>query len=162
MLCAQSGDDQYLDPCQWNGSPAVVSVLSGQAFSGASVKLTPASTLNIQVKDSLKALSAKTKDGRVPDLSLGVWGPKGLYYPVHTTSKTKPGTGASSGAQAYSFKLAVPRDTPLKLSISSHDLKLGDAAGTPLTANASQQAFQHATGDPAPKSFSFSVLGLLP
>jgi hypothetical protein len=31
-----------------------------------------------------------------------------------------------------------------------------------LPANASQQAFQHATGDPKPKSFSFSVLGLLP
>jgi len=31
-----------------------------------------------------------------------------------------------------------------------------------LPANASQQAFQHATGDPNPKSFTFSVLGFLP
>jgi hypothetical protein len=46
--------------------------------------------------------------------------------------------------------------------IASHDLKLGDATGVALPANASQQAFQHATGDPNPKSFSFSVLGLLP
>jgi len=56
----------------------------------------------------------------------------------------------------------VPRDTALNLRVASHDLKLGDDAGVALPANGSQQAFQHATGDPNPKSFAFTVLGVLP
>jgi hypothetical protein len=62
----------------------------------------------------------------------------------------------------YSYRLAVPRDTALNLDIASRDLKLGDANGVTLPANASRQTFQHATGDANPKSFTFSVLGLLP
>jgi hypothetical protein len=46
--------------------------------------------------------------------------------------------------------------------IASRDVKLGDANGVALPANASQQAFQHASGDANPKSFTFTVLGLLP
>jgi len=70
--------------------------------------------------------------------------------------------GRSVGVTSYSYRLAVPRDTALSVYIASHDLKLGDATGAALAANASQQAFQHVTGDANPKSFSFSVLGLLP
>jgi hypothetical protein len=58
--------------------------------------------------------------------------------------------------------LAVPLDTALSFHIASRDLKLGDANGVALPANASQQAFQHATGDSNPKGFAFTVLGLLP
>jgi len=68
----------------------------------------------------------------------------------------------------------VPHDTALKFSIASRDLRLGDETGAQLAATASpqgmqqafqqtfQQTFQHTTGDPKPKSFGFSVLGLLP
>src|SRR5579883_1649587 len=52
---------------------------------------------------------------------------------------------------------SYPADTTLKLHISSRDLKLGDANGAALPANANQQAFQHATGDNNPKGFTFSV-----
>jgi hypothetical protein len=51
----------------------------------------------------------------------------------------------------------VPRDTALSFYIASRDLKLGDANGVALPANASQQGFQHATGDANPKSFTFTV-----
>jgi hypothetical protein len=125
------------------------------------LKLTAASVLNIQMQDPQKVLSQKTKDGRNPDLTLGVWGPKGLYYPAHGTG----GPAAAASLQVaviYSYRLAVPLDTALDFYIASHDLLLGDASGAPLPANASQQAFQHATGDPNPKSFAFTVLGLLP
>ena len=56
----------------------------------------------------------------------------------------------------------MPFDTALNFYIASHDLKLADSTGAALPGNASQQAFQHATGDPNPKSFVFTVLALLP
>ena len=71
-----------------------------------------------------------------------------------------PGPGTLQSGIAY--QIAVPRDTALKVYIASRDLKLGDAAGATRSGNGSQQAFQHATGDPHPTSFTFSVLGLLP
>ena len=154
LLCVQAPGGGYLDPCQWNGSPTNITVASGQTASGVLLKLTAASVVNIQVQDPLKALSQSTKDGHRPSLTIGVWGPKGLYYPALRS-------GASS-AGGYHYQLAVPHDTPLNFYIASHDLKLGDAGGMPLPANASQQAFQHITGDPNPKSFAFTVLGLLP
>jgi hypothetical protein len=145
-LCVQVAGDRYLDPCLWSGTPATVTLTSGEAASGISVKLTAASVLNVQVQDAQNALSQMTRDGRRPDLTLGVWVAGSLQV----------------GIASYSYRLAVPRDTALNFYIASHDLKLGDATGVALPANASQQAFQHATGDPNPKSFSFSVLGLLP
>jgi hypothetical protein len=163
-LCVQAAGDQYLDPCLWTGSPTTVTLTSGQSAAGLSVKLTAASILTIQVQDPQKALSQKTKDGRRPDLTLGVWGPKGLYYPAHGSGSPAAAVTGSvqAGGPGYSYQLAVPRDTALNFFIASHDLKLGDATGVALPTNASQQAFQHATGDANPKSFAFTVLGLLP
>ena len=69
---------------------------------------------------------------------------------------------AGKAGTVYSWRLAIPRDTPLKLHVSSRELRLGDGAGAGLAGNASQPAFQHATGDANPKSFVFTVLGLLP
>ncbi len=162
LVCVQGPGDQYLDPCQWNGTPAGVTLVPGQAATGIEISLTLASVLNVQVKDAQKALSQLTKDGRRPDLSVGVWGPRGLYYPARAVSAPTDTGAPQAGIPTYSYQLAVPRDTALNFYIASHDLKLGDANGVALPANASQQAFQHATGDANPKSFTFTVLGRLP
>jgi hypothetical protein len=164
-LCVQAESDQFLNPCQWNGNPATVTLTATQTVSGILLRLTPASLLTVQVQDPQKALSQQTKDGRRPDLSVGVWGPQGMYYPAHPAdSSPSPiaAGGLPGGIRNYTYQLAVPRDTALKVQIASHDLKLGDGAGLALPANTSQQAFQHATGDPNPKSFAFTVLGVLP
>jgi hypothetical protein len=162
LVCVQASGDQFLNPCEWNGSPAGITLASGQAASGIKIALTPASVLNVQVNDAQKALSQLTKDGRRPDLSIGVWGPRGMYYPARAVSAPTGPTGPQASTPTYSYKLAVPRDTALNFYIASRDLKLGDANGVALPANASQQAFQHATGDANPKSFTFTVIGKLP
>ncbi len=161
-LCVQAAGDQYIDPCMWNSVPTSVTLTAGQAATSISLKLTAASILSIQVQDPQKALNQKTKDGRRPDLTLGVWGPKGLYYPAHGSGSPTPAAALQGAPATYGYQLAVPRDTALKFYIASHDLKLGDATGVALPGNASSQAFTHATGDPNPKSFAFTVLGLLP
>jgi hypothetical protein len=164
-LCVQAPGDGYLDPCQWNGTPAAVTLVSGQAATGVALRLSAASVLNIQVQDAQNLLRQKTKDGRRPDLAVGVWGPKGLYYPARAAGGPSVAGNPQPAGKAvnnYSYQIAVPRDTALTLHISSKDLRLGDARGAALAGNAGQQAFQHATGDTSPKSFMFTVLGLLP
>jgi hypothetical protein len=57
----------------------------------------------------------------------------------------------------------------LSFQIVSAKLKLSDSAGVALAANptapagnASQTAFQHNSGDPNPKSFQFTITGVIP
>jgi hypothetical protein len=163
-LCVQVAGDQYLDPCSWANTPTSVALTAGQAATGVSLKLAAASILSIQVQDPQNALGQTTKDGRHPDLTLGVWGPKGLYYPAHASGgPAVPSTAPTlQGEASYSYRLAVPLDTALNFYIASHDLKLGDASGVALAGNMSQQSFLQATGNSNPKSFAFTVLGLLP
>lgn len=158
-LCVQAADSGYLDPCQWSGSAAQVTLVPGQAAMGVTLRLEAAALVRIQVEDVARALSGLTRDGRRPELSVGVWGPNGLYYPARAV-----GGAASIGslASVISFEAAAPREVALKLSIASRDLRLGDGSGAALPGNASQQAFRHAAGDPQPKVFRFTVLGLLP
>jgi hypothetical protein len=139
-----------------------VTLVSRKAATDVALRLAAASILNIQVKDAQRVLKQKTKDGRRPELTLGVWGPKGLYYPARAVGTSDVTGGPQPGANTYSYQIAVPRDTALKFYIASKDVKLGDALGSRLSGNASQQAFQHATGDANPKNFEFTVLGLLP
>ncbi len=160
-LCVQAAGDAYLDPCQWNGNPVMVTLAAGQTSTGAVVRLTAASILNVQVQDPQRSLSQKTKDGRQPELRLGVWGPRGVYYPLHPVGGTLA-VAAAPGTAGVSYRLAVPLDTALSFYAASRDLKLGDGNGSPLAGNLSQQGFQHATGDPNPKGFALTVLGLLP
>lgn len=157
-LCVQASGDQYLNPCEWNGIPAGVALASGQGATGIRIALAPASLLSVQVKDAQRALSAATRDCRRPELRIGVWGPRGLYYPARAVGAAD----VRAGVTTYSYQLAVPRDVALNFSIASRDVRLGDATGVALPANASQQAFRHASGDANPKSFSFTVLGKLP
>ena len=160
-LCVQTPGQAYLNPCEWDGSPTTASLVSGQVATGVSIKLTPASILSVRVQDTQKALKQLTKDGRRAELTVGVWGPKGIYYPAQVSSVPLTENPQDAGV-TYSYQIAVPRDTALKLDIASRDLKLGDATGLALSGNKSQQSFQHATGEANPKSFAFTVLGLLP
>ena len=84
-----------------------------------------------------------------------------MYYPAHRSGGAPGATGLVNAVKSYSYQLAVPPDTALNFHIASHDVKLGDATGVALPANASQQSFQHATGDASPKNFTFTVMGFL-
>ena len=127
---------------------------AGQTSSGNALRVADSSILKIRIDDPTKVLGQKTKDGRTPHLLLGVWGGNGLFVPAHKTSSD------SAGAQ---YQLSIPRDTALKLQLSSRDLKLADSNGAAVSAlSGDQQPFQHNSGDPNPKSFKYTITGLVP
>ena len=159
QVCVQAQGDEYLDPCDWNGAAVGIVLAAGEASSSIKIPLSRASVLQVQIMDEQGAMGQLTKDGRQPDLSVGVWGPRGLYYPARAESRAVHQGGPEVDTRVHHYRLAVPRDTTLKLHVASTDLELGDADGVALPANASPQAFQHATGDANPKSFQFKVLG---
>lgn len=152
-VCARSIGDGYLDPCQWSSIPATISLAEGQALTASTIKMIPGSIAQVRVNDPGQLLNTKTAAGAVADISIGVWGAKGLFYPAHLSSKD------SAGA---SYQLTVPRDTLIALHIISRHLKLTDSTGTALPQNFLQQKFQSKSADANPPSFTFSVAALIP
>jgi hypothetical protein len=158
-VCVQTPDDAFLDPCQWNGSPTTIVLDAGQTAAGVSFALTAGSVLDIQVRDEQKVFSQLTKDGRRPELSLGVWGPDGLYHPARLSAGPNP---PGDPYNTIAYRLVVPPGAALKLQIASRDLRLGDAFGAALPGNTSQQTLQQSAADAGPRSFAFILLGVLP
>lgn len=162
LICAQTTGERYLNPCEWAGAAAGVTVTSAMEARGIAIALSPAVVLNVQVRDPQKDLAKLTKEGRRPELSIGVWGPNGHYHPAILVSEPAGAADAQASVSTYGYRLAVPCETALKFHISSRQLMLGDENGVALPANASQQAFQQAKGEPKQKSFTYTVLGKLP
>lgn len=153
-LCVQIPGDGYLDPCQWGGTAVKLTLTAGQASSGNTLKIADASIVKIRIDDPGKALAQKTKDGRNPHLLIGVWPSNGLFQPAHL---------ASTDAAGAQYQLSIPLDAALKLQVASRDLKLADSNGIAVAAvNGDQQPFQHNTGEPNPKSFKYTITGLVP
>lgn len=158
-VCVQVSGDQYLNPCEWNGTAGGVTLVSEQGATGVKIALVPASVVSVEVIDGQKVMSELNKDGRSPDLNVGVWGPNGMYYPAQAVKSPIGSSGPQGSIDKHNYRLAIPRDTALKLHVASQDLRLGDSKGAALPVNGSQQAFQHRTGDANPQSFTFSILG---
>lgn len=144
------------------GAPSTVTRAAGQSVAGVSPELVPASVLTITVSNPLQSLAQKTSDGRTPGLALGVWGPKGLYHPAHSSGKLGAIAGPSAAAASYSHRLAIPLDTALNFYIASHGLQLADSTGVAQPGNASRQSFQHATGVPTRRASPSPCSGCCP
>jgi len=143
----------YLDPCQWSGQPVKITLAAGQQSTGNALTISTGSTLKVRVDDPQDFLGKKAADGRDPHLMVGVWQVTGMFYPLHIDSKDKGGAN---------FQVTVPLDTPLKLHVSSPDLKIADSNGAPIPSAGDQQPFQHGSSDVNPKSFKYSVTGVQP
>jgi len=151
-LCAQFPADGYLATCQWGSSATTVTLAAGQKLTGSKVSLKASSILKIHISDPGQLLNQKTKAGYAPHLVMGVWS-GGLFYAAHA---------AGASAVTADYQVSVPFDTNLKFSIQSMSLKLADAGGNALAANADQQTFQHASASATRTSFSYSILSALP
>ncbi|HEY3838511.1 MAG TPA: carboxypeptidase-like regulatory domain-containing protein [Bryobacteraceae bacterium] len=159
-VCVQVVSQAYLNPCDWSGNgrapvnPAnSVSINAGQKSTGTTLKLQTGSILTVKMQDTAQLLNQKTKSGYAPDLMLGVAGPARTFHQMRAAAADATGT---------TYQVVVPFDMPLNVQVKSRALKLGDATGAALAANATTQAFQHATGESNPKTFTFTVLGLNP
>jgi len=170
--CAEVPGDGYLNGCHWGPPPLSVTVSAGQKLR-AGIRVAKGSILTVRVLDPGKvtaSLASQQSNGKNPlspmvtlPILMGVWDGHGKYLPVHFTG----GDGAG-----LNYQLTVPFDTPLSFQIVSPKVKLSDSAGVALPAGAagpagsasstSQTAFQHNSGDPNPKSFQFTITGVIP
>jgi hypothetical protein len=152
-LCVKHLDDGYLDPCEWGQKPTTVTLTAGQKSAVNRLAVTTGSVVKIRIQDTSQLLFQKTKAGFLPDLTIGIFGPNGLFYPAHV---------ANRDIRGLDMQITVPFDTPVSLSVMSKAAKLADENGATLPAVAASAAFQHATGDANPHSFTYTVTGIVP
>jgi hypothetical protein len=75
------------------------------------------------------------------------------FHPLRQVQKD------SAGAD---YEITFPPGRPLVFHVSSRDLLLNDAQGLAVTDSSSGVTFQQKAGDPTPKSFTYTVVGLRP
>jgi len=170
--CAQVPGDGYVNGCRWGPPPLSITVAAGQKLK-AGIRVAEGSILKVRVLDPGKvavSLASQQSNGKNPPspvpalpILMGVSNGHGSYLSVHNTG------GDTAG---FNYQLTIPFDTPLSFHIISSKIKLADSAGVPLpasaagpagsNASASQTAFQHNSGDPNPKSFQFTITGVIP
>jgi hypothetical protein len=159
-LCAQAPAGGYLNPCGNGAVPLQVNLTAGQISGGNVVNMRPGSVLNVRVQDPQQlvtpTINPTSGSPKPPDLLVGVWGPGSpgsQFYPAWISATDSAG---------IDYQVTIPLDTKLALHISSKHFKLANAGGSALNGNFDQVNFQHATGDANPKSFTYSVAGVLP
>jgi hypothetical protein len=145
-LCMKGPDDGYLDPCEWGQKPTTVTLQDGKKSSGNRLLFTTGSVVKIRIQDTSQLLFQKTKTGFLPDLSVGIFGSKGLFYPARVVNRDIRG---------LDLQITIPFDTPVSLSVTSRALKLTDESGKTLPATAASPAFQHAHGGANNQSFTY-------
>jgi hypothetical protein len=152
-LCMKRVEDAYLDPCEWGQKATSVTLAQGQKSSGTRLALTTGSLVKIRIDDTDQLLFKKSKAGFLPDLSVGIFGPNGIFYPAHMVNRDIRG---------IDLQIAVPFNTPLSLSVNSRAATLVDSAGSTLAKGGASTSFQHATGDATSPSFTYRVKAAVP
>jgi hypothetical protein len=155
--CAQAPGDGYLNGCHWSVPMPSVTLSAGQKLRAA-IRVDKGSILKVRVQDPGHVALNHSHDKKNPPILMQVRDGRGHFVPVHSTGRDSAG---------FNYQLTVPLDTPLSFHIVAAKLNLSDAAGVSLPASAqassaSQAAFQHNTGDPNPKSFQFTITGVIP
>src|SRR6266567_4386316 len=122
-LCASDPRRQYLDPCWWS-DPMVESVTatitSARSADGITLRLKPASLLQIRINDPQGLLAGPHPRG---GLMAGVFTTSRLYLDTYVRSRDVGGT---------LLEVSIPFDEPVRLLVSGIHVALIDNTNTPV------------------------------
>jgi hypothetical protein len=151
-LCVQVPGTVYLATCAWNTAAPALTLAAGQASTGNVLRIASGSFLNVRIQDTAGLAAQKLASGYLPNITIGVTGPTGLFLPARLLFRD--GTGAS-------YQVAVPFDTSLRLTVSSAHLRLADTNGG-VPQNAAMQPFVYSSTAATPPRFTYTVTGRQP
>jgi hypothetical protein len=123
LVCVEA--DGFLDPCHWSFAPPRVTVAAGQTVTDTLVRLDPAYTLRVQIRDPQRLLANEGKAAGAR-LQIGVRTLSGMLQAA-TVSSNAP------GERGYAVK--APVRSPVRLFVSGGSFGLSDASAAPVPAN---------------------------
>jgi hypothetical protein len=114
-LCVQAPGGSHLGNCTWN-TPTTVALASSQTLV-RNLSVTQGGTLQIRLDDPNHLATP------ADDLLIGVFLPTGLFHPMRL---------ASTDATGRTYDVAVPLNSPVRLTIISTHLQINDDKGKDL------------------------------
>ena len=125
-LCAQMPSGSWLNPCEWGGSPAAVSVHVGSQPLNTSVILARGAELDIRVDDPSQLLTQN--EGKTPGahLLLGVRSDALVFHAAFVTTQDSAGRN---------YSVTIPFAKPANLVVASSFFRLADSNGVTLPGN---------------------------
>jgi hypothetical protein len=149
LVCAQTSDGAYLDPCHWSASPPTFTVAAGQTINGAVIDIPKGQQVSIAITGSQNTFAS---EGATPSarLMLGVVAVSGAFHPARLWATTAAGR---------TYTVTVPFDSPTRFFISPGSFQLFDDSGLAV-AKAGKSVTITAPSTGAPPSLSYSLRGV--
>jgi hypothetical protein len=148
-MCAQLPNSDLLDNCTWE-SAAAVRTDGKQRTLAAPITLKRGVPVEVYLEDAGKLLADVESKGRKTPLLIGFRGKHGMFVPMKPHSKTEKGR---------EFRLLVPRDTRLDLSISSRSVSIANDKGVALDVASGKGTNLLISGSRTSRRYVFRVTG---
>lgn len=148
--CAQLPNSELLDSCAWAARPGTIETSGGKAFAAPPITLKRGYALEVAVEDTGKLLSGLSANGPAKPLLIGIRGGNGMFTPLVEQPKR---------GESHEFRLLVPRDTPLELSLFSREVTLADGKGAAVDAKRGVKIPVNLSGSRTQRRFTFKVTG---
>jgi hypothetical protein len=116
-VCVHKPGGFQLNSCQWSAGDQFT-VGKGETLADRTLSVAAGALLQIRIADPGKVMSASD------DLLIGVFLPGGLFQPMRLVSQDPTGR---------TYDIAVPKQTPLRLSINSTQFRIADDKGGDLS-----------------------------
>lgn len=148
--CAQLPNSELLDSCAWTARADTIEITGGKATAAPAITLKRGYGLEVAVEDGGKVLAGLTASGPAKPLLIGIRGGNGMFTPL----AAQPRRG-----NLYEYRILVPRDTPLELSVYSREVALADGGGAALDVKKGVRIPVNVSGSRTQRRFTFKVTG---
>jgi hypothetical protein len=148
-VCVKDPSGSVIDPCLWTDSLTTVKVTAGSLSSGLLVRVKKASTVSVQVNDTAQALVQQPTDAHPPHILVGAFDARGGFHPARQ-QKTSAG---------INYQLAIPVDSPIRVSIYSAQVQLETGASVAVPAKGYSTTFVQPSSQSQTTSFTFNAVG---
>ena len=152
-LCAQLPNSNLLDNCTWEANPAAIRTDGKLQALAAPITLKRGIPLEVYLEDTGKLLADIESKGRKAPLLIGFRGMHGMFVPMRAHSKSDKGR---------EFRLLVPRDTRLNLSISSRSVSIANDKGAEMDVKNGKGINLLISGSRTSRRYTFRVTGKHP
>jgi len=149
-VCIKDPKSTVIDPCSWSDSLTVLTAAASGGSNMASVRAKKASSVTVRVNDTAQALVATTATAFPPHILVGVFDGRNTFHPAREIGKDATGV---------TYQLAIPVDSPIRLTVYSAQVKLATATNQPVPAKGYSTIFVQPSASALTKAFSFNAVG---
>ena len=149
-VCVQDPTAGVIDPCLWSDSRTTVGVTAGSLSSGLVVRVKKASIVSVRLNDTVQALVQRPGDPSPPHVLVGAFDSRGIFHPANEIQKD---------ATSISYRIPIPVDSPIRVIVSSAQVKLTSSTDAPLPAQGYSTTFVQPSSQSVTNSFTFDAVG---